>query len=402
MLSLHSCPTAELGGRDAGGMNVYVQSVCQELALQGMKVDIFARLHDKTDPLIIKLGPNTRLIHIEAGPPETPKHELYPYLPTFVENFRNYCQETGEEYDLLHSHYWLSAIVGEQVAKRWGIPHVTTFHTLAKVKEMAQAKSQEPILRSDAERYISDTSDALVVSHNHEHEALVQLYGASSDKIYIVPCGVDTNLFHPMSQKHSQQVLGLTGRPVVLFVGRADPVKGADLLLHAIASIGEDQEADILMVGGDPKKDPEAQRLQKLSESLGLSDKVRFEGIIPQEKLPLYYNAAEMLVMPSYSESFGLVALEAMACGTPVIAARVGGLSSLIKDGGSGYLVSWHCPEPYATRIEVLLSHPQFTKTLGKAAYEFATTQTWEASATKLIKVYANLIKSHQADSVEV
>ena len=154
MVSLHACPTAVLGERDAGGMNVYVQSICQELALQGMKVDIFARLHDKTDPLIIDMGPNTRLIHIYAGPPETPKHELYQYLPTFVENLQSYWQQTGEQYDLLHSHYWLSAIVGEQIAKRWGIPHVATFHTLAKVKEMAQAKSPEPLLRSEAERYI--------------------------------------------------------------------------------------------------------------------------------------------------------------------------------------------------------------------------------------------------------
>ncbi|MQF83155.1 glycosyltransferase family 1 protein, partial [SAR202 cluster bacterium AD-802-E10_MRT_200m] len=351
MLSLHSCPTAKLGERDTGGMNVYVQSICQELAQQGVKVDIFARLHDETDPLIIDISPNARLIHIEAGPPETPKQDLYPYLSTFIENLQIYCQQAGNEYDLLHSHYWLSALVGEQVTRNWGIPHVTTFHTLAKVKAMAQAESQEPLLRSDAERYISDTSDALIVSHNHEHEALVQLYGATSDKIYVVPCGVNTDLFHPMSQKQSQQALGLTGRPVVLFVGRADPVKGADLLLRAVATMEEDQEADILMVGGNPEKDPEARRLQQLSESLGLSGKVRFEGIIPQEKLPLYYNAAEMLVMPSYSESFGLVALEAMACGTPVIAARVGGLPSLVKDGDSGYLVPWHCPEPYATRI---------------------------------------------------
>ena len=399
MLSLHSCPTARLGERDAGGMNVYVRYVAQELAGQGIEVDVFARRHDPADPPVVEMSPGARLVHIDAGSPEAPKEDLYQYLPEFLHNLQEYVHRQHRLYDVVHSHYWLSGLVGQALSRAWGLPHVTIFHTLARVKQMARADVWEPPSRVEGEEQIATSAEAIVVSHPHEREALVQLYGVLSERVHVIPCGVDTELFHPMERLQSRHSLGLDGHPVVLFVGRADPVKGADLLLRAVAAIEEPSDVQVLMVGGDPQRDPEVVRLQTLAANLGLAERVRFEGIVPQEQLPLYYNAAEVLVMPSYAESFGLAALEAMACGTPVIAARVGGLASLVKEGDTGYLVPWHCPEPFAQRMEVLLSHPGLREAQGEAAWKYAQAQGWDAVARELAKVYQRLLSPRGSES---
>jgi D-inositol-3-phosphate glycosyltransferase len=390
LLSYHSCPTAKLGERDAGGMNVYVRYLAQELARLGTEVDIFSRRHDPLEPAVIQLAPGVRLVHIEAGPTYEPKEGLYEYLLPFYCNLQEFVARDGIQYDLVHSHYWLSGRVGEALARNWGVPHVVTFHTLAEIKRLVQGDGVDPPLRSATERRIAASADAIVVSDQHEVEALVRLYGARRQRIQVTPCGVDVNLFRPMDRQWARGALGLNGQRVLLFVGRLDPLKGVDVLLRIVAAIQE-QQPRVLIVGGDLQGDAEGQRLMALARDLGLGDRVRFEGVVPHQELPPYYNAADALVMPSYYESFGLVALEAMACGTPVVASRVGGLASLVKDWDTGCLVAGHCPDSFAQRLEVLLSHPDLQHSMGQAARRYAQEYRWDTVAQEFLALYRKL-----------
>ena len=388
---------ARLGERDAGGMSVYIRSLAQGLGKQGVQVDVFSRRHDSTDPFIVDMGKGARLIHVEAGPPEAQKTEIAEYLPTFIENVKSFVAEESTEYDLVHSHYWLSGPVGIDLAETWSKPHVATFHTLAEVKRQARSGVEDPIERSEIERIVVAETDAIVVSDSHEREFLARLYGASPQKVAVVPGGVDVNLFHPRSKDEARTKLGLNGDKVILCVGRFDPLKGVDLTLASAALLEDREHVKVVLVGGDLEKDPEAQRLSDLADALGMSDRVRFEGAVPQDDLPWYYSAADLLMVPSYYESFGLVALEAMACGTPVVASRVGGLPSLVKDGETGYLVPWHCPEPFAERLEVLLAHDDLRNNMGQAAYHQAQGMAWEAVVQRFETLYQDLISREVA-----
>jgi D-inositol-3-phosphate glycosyltransferase len=251
---------------------------------------------------------------------------------------------------------------------------------------------EDPIERSEIERLVAAETDAIVVSDAHERDLLARLYDASPEKVAVVPGGVDIDLFHPRNKEEARRRLGLNGDKVILCVGRLDPLKGVDLTLASAALLEDRNHVKVILVGGDLENDPEAKRLVDLADALGMTDRVRFEGAVPHEDLPWYYSAADLLMVPSYYESFGLVALEAMACGTPVVAARVGGLPSLVKDGETGYLVPWHCPEPFAERLEVLLAHDDLRNTMGKAAYHRAQGMAWEAVVERFAALYEDLI----------
>jgi len=392
VICYHSCPMARLGERDAGGMSVYIRSLAQSLGQHGVQVDVFARQHDPQDPLVVAMGEGSRLIHVEAGPTEALKTDIPEYLPTFIENVQSFVAEEGTDYDLVHSHYWLSGPAGIALAQTWNKPHVATFHTLAEVKRQARSGIEDPIERSATERWIAAETDAIVVSDGHERDFLARLYDAPLEKIAVVPGGVDIDLFHPRNQDEARTRLGLNGDKVILCVGRLDPLKGVDLALTSAALLEDREHINIVLVGGDLEKDPEVQRLADLVDAWGISDHVRFEGAVPHDELPWYYSAADVLMVPSYYESFGLVALEAMACGTPVIAARVGGLPSLVRDGETGYLVPWHCPEPFAERLEVLLAHDDLREHMGQAAYQHAQGMAWDAVAQRFISLYEDLV----------
>lgn len=392
IICYHSCPMARLGERDAGGMSVYIRNLAQGLGQKNVQVDVFSRRHDFADPFIVDMGEGTRLIHVEAGPPDVHKYEIAEYLPSFIENVKSFVAKTGVDYDLVHCHYWLSGSVGISLAKAWGRPHVVTFHTLAEVKRQARPEIDDPIERSSTERWIAAESDVIVVSDRHEQDFLARLYDVPPDKVAVVPGGVDVNLFYPRNRDEARVRLGLTEDNIILCVGRLDPLKGIDLALASTALLKDHQHIKIVLVGGDLDKDPEAQRLAELSDSLGIRDHVRFEGAVAHEELPWYYSAADLLIVPSYYESFGLVALEAMACGTPVVAARVGGLPSLVRDGENGYLVPWHRPEPFAERLEVLLLHKDLRDQMGQAAYRYAKDMSWETVARRFVSLYRDLI----------
>lgn len=397
-ISVHGCPTAKLGSKDTGGMNVYIRQVAQELAKMGVYVDIYTRYHDPKDPQVVSLGERARVIHIPAGLYDDTKGSLPGHLPEFVCSLLGYTEREGLSYDLIHSHYWLSGRVGTILARHWGIPHVATFHTLAEIKRHARAGEREPEERVVGERKVLASADRIVASSQHEREAMVRLYNARGHKIEVIPCGVDVELFRPMNQGLARRRLGIQDSKVVLFVGRIEPLKGVDILIRAVAQLDRRDPVRALIVGGEPGGDPEIRRLESMSQELGISSQVSFLGRVEQEQLPTYYNAADVCVVPSYYESFGLVALEAMACGTPVIASRVGGLPTVVKGGVTGYLIPWRCPEPFADGLDVLLNSPAIRKAMGQASRSLALRMQWSAVAEQMLALYQLLLAPPLAD----
>jgi D-inositol-3-phosphate glycosyltransferase len=392
LLSFHGCPVARLGEKDTGGMNVYVLQIAKEFARRGNKVDVFTRCHDPRDPQIVDLGDGARVVHLKAGPLSETKEALYQYIPEFLNNLLAFQRSEETPYDLIHSHYWLSGRVGMELSKSWNVPHVTTFHTLAKTKLQARAGEKEPDLRVSVERRVMGSADAIIVSTAQERDDLARLYQTSPHKVRIIPAGVDLGLFRSLDKTQARKELGLSEKKVILYVGRIEPLKGLDILLNAIAMLEDTSDTRLLIVGGKPGLDKELDRLKSLASQLGIANFVTFTGALGQTELPKYYSAADVFVLPSYSESFGLVALEAMACGTPVVVSRVGGLKTFVKDGETGYLIPWRCPEPFAQRIEVLLTNPPLREMMGKAAAAKAQQMSWGGVANSMLDFYSCLL----------
>jgi D-inositol-3-phosphate glycosyltransferase len=383
---------AQLGSKDTGGMNVYIRQVAQELSKRGIYVDIFTRYHDPNEPQVVKLAERARVIHISAGPFSADKADIPYHLPEFVCGLLDYTNQEGLSYDLIHSHYWLSGRVGTILARHWDIPHVASFHTLAEIKRRARVGESEPEERVLGEAKVIQSADSIVAFSQHERDAMIRLYDAPGQKIEVIPCGVDAELFQPSDQELAKRKLGLQNSKVVLYVGRLEPLKGVDILLRAMAQLEQGDQVKTLIVGGNLDEDPEMDRLKSLSHELGISTQVSFLGRLDQRELPTYYNAADICVVPSYYESFGLVALEAMACGTPVIASRVGGLPTIVKDGFTGYLIPWRCPEPLTDGLDVLLGSPTIRKAMGEASRKVALTMRWPVVVDRLIDSYHSLL----------
>ena len=394
IVSVHGSPIARLGSRDTGGMNVYVRQVAQELSARGVYADIYTRAHEPDEPRIVDLAERARVIHIKAGPLVLQKEELPGALPEFVRGLLEFTRHNGLSYDVIHSHYWLSGRVGNVLSRHWRAPHVATFHTLAEVKLRARAGEREPEARAEGERRVISSADRIVAFSEHERDAIARLYDAGRDNIAVIPCGVDVDRFRPVDAVEARGRLGLGDSKVVLYVGRVEPLKGIDILLKAVAQLGQAESVKTLIVGGDSEGDREVERLKSLADELGISPRVRFVGRVEQQELPAYYSAADVCVVPSYYESFGLVALESMACGTPVVASRVGGLPTIVKDGVTGYLVPWRCPEPFADRLDILLSSAVVNRGMGQAARSRALTMGWSAVADRLLSLYESLVFS--------
>ncbi|MCI0770288.1 MAG: glycosyltransferase [Chloroflexi bacterium] len=392
LLSFHGCPVARLGEKDTGGMNVYVMQLAKEFGRRGHQVDVFTRYHDPLDPQIVELGEGARVVHLKAGPYDTTKQDLYQFIPEFLTALDSFRSEQGIDYDLIHSHYWLSGSIGMALSEDWDVPHVATFHTLAKTKLRARAGEQESEVRVNIERTVMQRADGLVVSTEMEKDDLVKLYQASRCRIKVVPAGVDLELFYPRGKDDAKQKLGIQENRVILYVGRIEPLKGIDILLKAVALLEDPADTRLVIVGGSLEDDLELERLKGLSETLGIQEKVTFTGSVPQGILPDFYSAADVFVLPSYYESFGLVALEAMACGTPVVVSRVGGLKTFIKQGETGYLIPWRCPEPFAQRLDILMANPDLKESMGKAARAQALEMSWSGVADRLLDFYSDLL----------
>jgi D-inositol-3-phosphate glycosyltransferase len=395
LLSFHTCPLAALGTRYAGGMNVHVLNLAKELGRQGVMVDVYSRVHLGMEGAITDLGENSRLIHIKAGPEQIDGEKLFRYLPQFVESVSVFAHSERLRYDVVHSHFWLAAWAGSRLAWRWNVPHLVTFHTFGEVKLRAHHAHRESQLRLREERQAVNVADHIVVFSPHERDMLWQHYGISPEDTSVVPCGVDLALFHPIDRSYARQRIGLdTEDKVIIFVGRVEPLKGLELLLDTIACMVDRRALRVLIVGGESDRDTALEPLKVRANSLGLATCIQFVGAVNSEEMPLYYNAADLCVVPSYHESFGLVALEAMACGIPVVAARVGGLQTLIQHGETGYLVDCQRPEFYIEPIQNLLSNQGLASDMGRLGIISARNRTWMQVCRDIEEVYSKVLRS--------
>jgi D-inositol-3-phosphate glycosyltransferase len=397
MLSVHSCPVGSLGTRDTGGMSVYIRELARELCKMGHTVDVYTRVHDPADPQVIELGDCARLIHIKAGQElDIHKLALYSYLPDFTCNTENYRKANDLHYDLVLSHYWLSCWVGKYLQMWWGIPHITMFHTLGAIKNGIGIGEEEPELRIVTEREAVRDSHRIIATTEREKEEIVRYYGAVPEKIGVVPCGVNTGLFKPSDKQAARQRLNLNDDKVLLSVGRIDPLKGIEQLLEAVSHLRDTKGLRLIVIGGDEGSGSAVQRLQNVTGELDLTDRVTFQGLVKHHELPLFYNAADVTVVPSYYESFGLVALESLACGTPVVATDVGDMRNIIRQGETGFVIPWNDPQELADRIGAILSPSNeilaSALNISKSVRHYSWSNIAAAIVLEFYKVYSQTI----------
>ncbi len=403
MLSVHTCPLAALGGKETGGMNVYVRELSRELAARGHRVDIFTRSQDPAVPHEVpglEIGAN--VFHIPAGP-EAPynKHRLFDYLPEFTAGVHAVAAHERVRYDVYHAHYWLSGWVARELQKRQPAPMAQMFHTLGAMKNRVALgeADRETERRIQVEREIMRHADRIVAATPRDVQQMAQLYAASNENIVVIPPGVDRNLFHPKNIADARQYFKEDHS--VLFVGRIDPVKGIDTWFKAMALVVAETPAlrgrlCVCLIGGDvDEEEPDAEiaRLQALKDELGIADIVTFLGRRAQDQLPYYYTTADVVVMPSRYESFGMAALEAMACGTPVVASDVGGLSFVVRDGETGFLVPEGDARAMADCLGQLLRDPDLRARLGKRGVEIAREYAWTRIADQIEAMYCDLLQ---------
>ncbi|UCG12786.1 MAG: glycosyltransferase, partial [Deltaproteobacteria bacterium] len=367
---------------------------------RGHRVDIYTRLRDPSCQQTMALYSNVRLIHLRAGRAGgMNKLDIYPHLAEFFQELEKFRLGEGLQYDLVHSHYWLSGRVGDLAQNHWRVPHIVTFHTLGAAKNDIFGVEQEPVLRVTTERHLSTTCHRVLAGTKREKGQLVSYYGASPDSIGVVPCGVNLRLFHPRDKAKAREQLGFNDHEsLLLYVGRFAPSKGADKLLAALPYLRKHRPIRLLIVGGNGNHSPEAKKLERLSHKLEIQDHVNFVGRIEQEVLPTYYNAADMLVVPSRYESFGLVALESVACGTPVVATRVGAMDKILREGETGHVVENGSPRALADGIEALIlaENGLPADVIRESILEFS----WENVASAMIEEYEGVLRKHRIQFV--
>jgi D-inositol-3-phosphate glycosyltransferase len=407
VLSYHTCPLATLGGKDTGGMNVYVRELVKELGRQGIGADVFTRSQDEHVPHVLHhLGYGNRIVHIPAGP-ETPvdKKELHSFLPEYVGGIEAFSNKKSIQYDLIHSHYWLSGLAALDLQGTWKVPTIQMFHTLAEMKyRVARSEEEVPTShRLESERMLLQSVDRVIASTQAEVAQIQWLYQTDVDRVVVIPPGVDTSHFYPIPKDEAKEFIGIPSeRQIILYVGRIEPLKGIDALLEAMAllkskGIIQKHNLCLMVIGGEVEGSPdqystELSRLRELEADLGIGDLVTFLGKQDQDTLQYYYSSAEALVMPSHYESFGMVALEAMACGTPVVASETGGLVFLVRDGETGFHVPTARPDALADRLETVVKDPQLRASLGSQAATHAQEYAWPKVTEKIISLYQELM----------
>lgn len=416
MLSVHTSPMASLGGKKTGGMNVYVREIACALGRRGIKVDVFTRENSpNTVGAIVPMSENARLIYLPAGPAEVLDPDaIYPYANDFRDALLNFAQVNGLHYDIIYSHYWLSGVVAHQLKHIWNVPFVQMFHTLGQMKTRidtphpsataSAARTTQVVLggnqRVMMETEIINQADRLIAATPAERMQMLWLYRADRRRIETVSPGVDLCRFYPMDKQVAREKVGLNdGEKMLLFVGRIEPLKGVDTICEALELLKAESPqilsgVRMAIIGGDPAdmSNHEMQRIRAKCAELCLQDTIQFLGAKDQDTLPFYYNAADALIMPSDYESFGMVALEAMACGTPVIASQVGGLAFLVRDGETGYLVPVREPEALATSIWNILSDSNRRDQMGIAAAQVAEQYSWGRIVDQLLTVFSELL----------
>jgi D-inositol-3-phosphate glycosyltransferase len=395
MLSIHSNPIGELGTNDTGGMSVYIRELARELGRRGHWIDIFTRLRNGSHQPVIDLFENVRLVHLGIPNNGTlSRLALYPYLSDFFQSMEDFRFYEGIEYDLIHSHYWLSGRLGIWAQELWNRPHVVMLHTLGEMKNRTGVGRPEPELRIAAERELVKTCHRILAPTEREKDNLVRYYGVSEEKIGIVPCGVNLDLFQPERKQAARKHLGLDPDDIILLnVGRFEPLKGIDRLLEALTHLRDHRRLRLVIVGGDGNQAPESQFLRQKAINLGIENKVFFAGRVDQKHLPPYYSSADVLVISSHYESFGLVGLEAFACGRPVVSTPVGAMESLIQQSRAGQVVSDTLPRSLARGIQSIItqSKPPQADEIRKSVLKYS----WSNVAAAILKEYETAIWHH-------
>lgn len=389
ILSLHTSPLVQPGSGDSGGMNVYVRELVGALAQAGVDCSVYVRRWADGLPATVDVEPGFRVVHVDAGPAELPKEALGDVIDEFTAGVLADIDAQGDV-DAIHANYWLSGVAGHAIKHQLDLPLVSTFHTLARVK--AETGDPEPQLRVDAESKVIGCSDAILASSTAEAAQLVSLYHAAPDRVEIVPPGVDHAFFSPGDRNGARQALRIGDHPVLLFVGRIQPLKGLDVAVRAMDELDRD-DAQLVVVGGPSGREgrEEYERCRKLAAELGVAERVRWVDPQPHHLLSTYYRAADVVMVPSRSESFGLVALEAAACGIPVVAAAVGGLRTLVEHGRTGFLVDGREPRAFAAYANEILANPTMAAAMGARAHDRARNYTWSTSAARLRRLYGDL-----------
>ena len=349
---------------------------------------------------IIEIGPNARLIHLKADEVEAiDKLIVYTYLPDFTCNLENFRKQNDLQYDLIFSHYWLSVWVGKLLQCWWNVPHMMMFHTVGAVKNALGIGEDEPELRIEAERYLANDCHRIIAATDKEREQLSTYYGASLDSISVIPCGVNLELFQPINKNNARRYLGLDGNKVILFVGRLEPLKGIDSLLRAMTHLKDIPNLKLIVIGGDSRNRDELERLKRVCQDLNIEGLVTFLELVKQEKLPYYYSAADICVIPPYYESFGLVALESLACGTPVVTTRVGDMENIIRQGETGYVIADNAPDQIADKISLLLSQPNGGAESVNSMLASVAGFSWANIAEIIAKECNEVIAHYQVDT---
>ena len=406
-ISVHTSPLADLGSKDAGGMNVYVRELCCHISDLGLPIDVFTRRADLHTPEIQYPCNGVRVISINAGPPEQiSKNELFQYLPDFAAEMALFALRDGVRYDVVHAHYWLSGWVAQLVKRYWSVPFSFMFHTSAHMKNaVSQQHLHESVQRAEIERKLVRLADSIIAGNPGEAADLIWRERTDASKICTIPPGVDTELFRPLDRSACRYELGLSeSDKVVAFVGRIDPIKGIDTLLAAAQHLRKEIEEPlvVLIVGGnlDANGEPVGalQDIERAAQTLGVTTSIKLIGAQPQNRLPVIYSAADVVCVPSRYESFGLVAVEAMACGVPVVASRAGGLIYTVEDGETGFLAAIENDREFASAILRILTNTPLRDDLGRAARIAAHRFSWEAIAQSVRHVYYQLASGHRAN----
>ena len=411
IVSLHASPLAPLGAGENGGMNVYIRAVCEELSRRGVPSEVFTRRSGRQGPDRVRLYANSWVTQVTAGEPEpVDKARLFDLLPAFTEGVLHQARRRAADYALVHSHYWLSGWVASRLTADWQLPWFHTAHTLARVKNerVAAGAALEPEHRIAVEQAVVRGCDQLIASSASEAEDLVRLYAADRSRVVVVPPGVDLRIFSPRPTERLRRSLALGDARVIVFAGRLERLKGAEIVLRAFARLRAERvrggNLALIVIGEDSHNGRlesqaaggEQARLTSLAAELEVADRVRFTGAVDQRTLAGLLSLGDVCVVPSYSESFGLVALEAQACGTPVVAARVGGLATIVKDGLTGFTLSAHDPAQYAERIGRLLQDEELRRCFSRRSRLVATQYTWESTVDRLLAAYARPVRQLQ------
>jgi D-inositol-3-phosphate glycosyltransferase len=400
VVSMHTSPTASLGQNANGGLNVYVREVATAFSDRGIATDIFTR-RGLNDPAVEHLADLSRVVYVPAGK-GLDKYSLYNEVGPFARRIAEFAQRECIAYDLLFSHYWLSGEAACLLRPRFAPSWAHTAHTLGLVKNrtLATGARPEPALRIHVEGEIAQQADLLIASTEEESVDLVNLYGADPERVYVVPPGVDLAMFQPIDRAEARRKIGYGPGRLLLFVGRLERLKGVEVAIRALALLRDRAYDDVrlLILGEDSKEGEESEksRLKAVADAAGVRDRVDFLGSVAHHELPYFYSAADVLVMPSYSESFGLVGLEAQACGRPVVGSDVTGLRSVIRDEVSGYLIEGHEPAAYAERIGRLLDNPEMAQQMGRRGRLLAQRFSWTRTADRLQMLFERMTERAQ------